>query len=299
MKTCLRRRNVFINESQNDDKKTTARVYSLRAKNAPPISTPLKWGEVEEALVLFSDTNEGIARGDGDGILRPGEVNPRIFSHNGIADIPPLATDTSLLYVQRQGTKIRVIEPGSRVSGTLSLTASHLLRARTVVSWCFQPSPEPVVWIVLDNGALLSVTYERESGTIGWARHDTDGFYESVACIRYDGRDAVHALVRRVINAAELPELDYLVSLLREDSQLMEFWPVSLQGPLPVVPVPLLAPDPDAVLDLGAAFREHYDAAAYDVDLNYRRPVPPPLLSPENDTWVRVLLDAYLAPATA
>lgn len=52
MKTCLRLGRVFINESQNDDKKTTVRVYSLRAKNAPPISTPLKWREVEEALVF-------------------------------------------------------------------------------------------------------------------------------------------------------------------------------------------------------------------------------------------------------
>ena len=32
------------------DKKTTVTVYSLRAKNKPTVSTPLKWSEVKAAL---------------------------------------------------------------------------------------------------------------------------------------------------------------------------------------------------------------------------------------------------------
>ncbi len=36
--------------SQNDDKKTTVNVYSLRAKERPTVSTPVTWEEVEAAL---------------------------------------------------------------------------------------------------------------------------------------------------------------------------------------------------------------------------------------------------------
>ena len=50
MKKELRTGKVFIDWSQNDDHKTTVAVYSLRARPAPTVSTPLKWTEVQKAL---------------------------------------------------------------------------------------------------------------------------------------------------------------------------------------------------------------------------------------------------------
>lgn len=50
MKKDLRHGKVFIDWSQNDDKKTTVSVYSLRAKDAPTASTPVAWDEVEHAM---------------------------------------------------------------------------------------------------------------------------------------------------------------------------------------------------------------------------------------------------------
>jgi bifunctional non-homologous end joining protein LigD len=41
---------VLIDWSQNDRHKTTANVYSLRAKERPTVSTPLEWEEVEAAV---------------------------------------------------------------------------------------------------------------------------------------------------------------------------------------------------------------------------------------------------------
>ena len=40
---------VFIDWSQNDDFKTTVCAYSLRARERPTVSTPLRWEEVEAA----------------------------------------------------------------------------------------------------------------------------------------------------------------------------------------------------------------------------------------------------------
>ncbi len=50
MKRSLREGKVFVDWSQNDDKKTTVNVYSLRAKSHPTISTPVTWEEVAKAL---------------------------------------------------------------------------------------------------------------------------------------------------------------------------------------------------------------------------------------------------------
>ncbi len=50
MKKALRTGKVLVDWSQNDDHKTTVCVYSLRAKERPTVSTPVKWNEVESCL---------------------------------------------------------------------------------------------------------------------------------------------------------------------------------------------------------------------------------------------------------
>jgi len=50
MQKNLRKGKIFVDWSQNDDKKTTANVYSLRAKEHPAVSTPVAWKEVEAAV---------------------------------------------------------------------------------------------------------------------------------------------------------------------------------------------------------------------------------------------------------
>ena len=50
MKKQLRTGKVLVDWSQNDEHKTTVSIYSLRAREHPTVSTPVKWEEVEEAL---------------------------------------------------------------------------------------------------------------------------------------------------------------------------------------------------------------------------------------------------------
>ena len=50
MAKALRKGKIFVDWSQNDEHKTTVCVYSLRAKDEPTVSTPVKWDEVENCL---------------------------------------------------------------------------------------------------------------------------------------------------------------------------------------------------------------------------------------------------------
>jgi bifunctional non-homologous end joining protein LigD len=50
MKKSVRVGKVFVDWSQNDEHKTTIAVYSLRARERPTVSTPLRWEEVEQVL---------------------------------------------------------------------------------------------------------------------------------------------------------------------------------------------------------------------------------------------------------
>jgi bifunctional non-homologous end joining protein LigD len=64
----LRRGKVLIDWSQNDKRKTTICVYSLRARERPTVSTPVAWEELEdpEALVFEAGDVLGLVEEHGD-----------------------------------------------------------------------------------------------------------------------------------------------------------------------------------------------------------------------------------------
>jgi hypothetical protein len=77
---------------------------------------------------------------------------------------------------------------------------------------------------------------------------------------------------KRVPMREPLPAGAYFVLLSRAARRPMTgVWPISLQEPLPTVPVPLLEKDPDVSLDLQAAFTQVYDLCRYDLILDYRQ----------------------------
>ena len=75
MKKVDRRGKVFVDWSQNHQRKTTIAVYSLRARERPTVSTPVTWEEVEKAA----------AKGDGSKLVfETGDVLKRIEKHGDL-----------------------------------------------------------------------------------------------------------------------------------------------------------------------------------------------------------------------
>ncbi|MGQ0535095.1 MAG: non-homologous end-joining DNA ligase LigD, partial [Methanobacteriota archaeon] len=56
MRKDLRKGKVLVDWSQNDPHKTTVCVYSLRARDRPTVSTPLRWDEVEAGVAAGGRT---------------------------------------------------------------------------------------------------------------------------------------------------------------------------------------------------------------------------------------------------
>jgi hypothetical protein len=71
--------------------------------------------------------------------------------------------------------------------------------------------------------------------------------------------------------------------------QMIDIWPIALNQPLPVVPVPLLPGDDDIPLDLQQVFTATYDLLGYDLAVDYRRP-PEVALTGEVAGWAEELL---------
>jgi hypothetical protein len=87
-----------------------------------------------------------------------------------------------------------------------------------------------------------------------------------------------------------LPIASYLIALTRAGERHTDVWLLSLPDPLPKIPVPLLPPDKDAILDLQAILKNCYEEAIYDLSINYQQAPPPPVLSEEDRAFVQEVL---------
>jgi len=65
----LRRGKVLIDWSQNDEHKTTVSVYSLRARERPTVSTPLRWEELDDPDALVFEASDVLERVERHGDL--------------------------------------------------------------------------------------------------------------------------------------------------------------------------------------------------------------------------------------
>lgn len=78
------------------------------------------------------------------------------------------------------------------------------------------------------------------------------------------------------------PEAPYSLLVCRaERAPYCHVWPASFQQPLPPVPVPLLAPDPDLTLDLQPLIDDIYALGRFGEQLDYARALAPPLPAAE------------------
>lgn len=162
--------------------------------------------DLNKLLVL---TAGGVWSIDAD-VFTPTSVNPKRRSAAGASYLRPLEIGSRLLYVDARGPILRELvndEVTGVQSADLTIFSGHLFAGYDLVDLDVQLMPQPIVWAVRSDGALLGMTYLPEQQVWGWHRHDTDGAVERLCVIpeaTADGRseDAVYLDVQRTINGA-------------------------------------------------------------------------------------------------
>jgi hypothetical protein len=157
---------------------------------------------------LIVTTGGGIwAIGQGDAAaVGPLNLGADQQSFVGASGVAPVGVGNSALFVQDKGQVVRDLgyefAQDAFVGNDLTVMASHLLEGKSITEWAWQQVPFSALWMVRDDGMLLSLTYMREQQVAGWARHETDGTFESVACISEGSEDVVYVAVARTIGGS-------------------------------------------------------------------------------------------------
>ena len=126
MKKSLRTGKIFVDWSQNDDHKTTISVYSLRAKDRPTVSTPVKWEEVAATLknkdseLLVFESHQVLARAEKWGDLfepvltRKQKLPPIEELEHAVAKVMGTARAAQVEVKGRQGVEVAVPKPSPK-----------------------------------------------------------------------------------------------------------------------------------------------------------------------------------------
>jgi hypothetical protein len=147
-----------------------------------------------------------MASGNLEEALTPSNVTMRAQSYYGSTAIQPMLLHNSIIFVERNGQRVRemremspYVVPTDFVAPDLTLMAEHILKPG-ITQMDFGRLPDPLAYFVRSDGVLVVMTYNREQQVTAWARYVTNGTVESVAVIYGTPADEVWVSVNRTIN---------------------------------------------------------------------------------------------------
>ena len=136
--------------------------------------------------------------------ITPTSISVKPQSYVGANNAQPVIVNNSLVYGAARGGHVRELgynwQANGFITGDLSLRAPHLFDNLTITDMAFSKAPIPIVWFISSNGKLLGLTYVPEQQLGAWHQHDTDGTFESVACVSEGNDDVTYAVIKRTIN---------------------------------------------------------------------------------------------------
>lgn len=140
----------------------------------------IEWLTVGQNLIVGTASGEWIMPGNIDA-LAPQIVQTSAY---GSAPLQALNANEDILFIQsgRRRCRAYVAGDGSYSSPDITYSADHIL-AQGVKEWAFQRVPEPRAYLVLNDGTVAVLSYNKLYGIQGWSRWTFDGQVLSVAVI--------------------------------------------------------------------------------------------------------------------
>lgn len=156
-------------------------------------------------LLIFTAGGEWAAKaGAKTDVFTPSSIVITPSGYRGSHRLAPLDVGDVTLFVQRQGTTVRSMGYSLEIDGysssDISILAAHMFENNPVVAWAYQQTPWSIVWCVLADGTVGTLTLQREHQVTAWTRQifGAQGHkVEGVCCIPGDVQDDLYLAVRR------------------------------------------------------------------------------------------------------
>ena len=173
---------------------TSAFTMALEGQNA------IRWLLSQEYLMIGSSGSCGIWGEQGDPAT-PTSPNYQRQTPYGAAAFNAIQSNSGVLYVERGGRRVREfgykLQSDKFDSDDVTILSPEITDSG-IKDIAFQLRPDPILWCVLNDGEIATLTYEKNQAVIAWTKQITDGDFESVVSISSgDEEDEIWVSVER------------------------------------------------------------------------------------------------------
>ena len=185
-------------------KDSDAITFRMRARQVNIVRSMLA---ARYGLLLMTSSAEWVVTGgQASDAITPSSIVIANQGYRGAAQVQPINVGEIVLFAQRSGGVVRDFSysygDDAWVGKDLTIMSRHLFENRSIKAWAYAQAPSSIVWVVLDDGSLVSLTYMKEHEVWAWTRHESGAgaVFEDVTCIAENGEDVPYFVVRRTIN---------------------------------------------------------------------------------------------------
>ena len=141
--------------------------------------------------------------------------------------IQPVIVSNVLIYPQLGGREVQELEfSGAEdqwLQSRISMKAYDMISTSSIIKMAWQERPNPIIWMLMDDGRALSLSYDRSVQFKAWSEHTFGGTYQGgiakvvdIAVIPRNDYDQVWLKIRRTIDGADV---DYVERMERYPSE--------------------------------------------------------------------------------
>lgn len=156
------------------------------------ISYTLSSGVLDQIRWLLSDENGLLVGTTGaewvvspstqQTALTPSNVNSKVLSNYGSANIPAIRLGKSSIFIQRDFRKVRELfyqfTYNTFQATDISLVSEHLTEGG-IKQFDVQFSRQQIFWFVKNDGGLVAMTYDKDQDVCGWHPHEIGGYIDA------------------------------------------------------------------------------------------------------------------------
>lgn len=188
------------------------------------IEVDLDSNEVNQINWMAESRDLIIGTSGGEFTLTPGttSVIPTVYprTYYGSRKQQVATVGEEVVFIQGAGTKVRTFRYDFNVDSytgeDLTFLSEHIA-VNGIKEIAYAQEPYSIIYAVTNAGELLSGTYDRSKRVIGWTKHITDGYYESVQTITKGSEDQVWVAVKRTINGTTKRYIEVFITGSGED----------------------------------------------------------------------------------
>lgn len=184
-------------------KASDAVTFRIRAREVNEVRSMLP---LRGLMLLTSGAEWVVSGGSQSDAISPGAIKIDNQGFRGASNVQPIVVGNIVLFAQDRGGVVRDFSyefaNDSFVGKDLTILARHLFENKNIKAWAYAQAPHSIIWTVMDDGSLISLTYMKEHDVWAWTRHESrcGATFEDVITVAEGNEDAVYFIVRREVN---------------------------------------------------------------------------------------------------